>query len=281
MKDIYQELIDQDLIDSCVTEFREHIDDAMHNILLLEKNPEDIEATQSLFRNFHTIKGNASIVGFEKIIHLSHEAETLLDNIRDKTIKINSAIIETLLMSADILTALVDEFAGGDSFDESNLNDFINTLSIYLSPETSGDTPLTIETREVPSLKILIVDDEFVSRKKAGKILSQYGECDIAISGTEALKAFHLAHEWGKPYDFITMDIIMPDINGIETLRQIRKWEESHNIRIGQGVKVAMLTASKTSDSVLSSFNQGCEAYIVKPFKKEYLVKAMDELGLI
>ena len=71
MKDIAQGLIDQELIDSCLVEFREHIDEAVRNILLLEKKPEDTEGIESLFRNFHTIKGNASIVGFEKIIRLS------------------------------------------------------------------------------------------------------------------------------------------------------------------------------------------------------------------
>ena len=118
-------------------------------------------------------------------------------------------------------------------------------------------------------MKILIADDEFVSRKKAHKILSRYGMCDISINGTEALEAFHLAHEEGEPYELVTMDILMPDMDGIEALKRIREWEESQNIYLGNGVKVVMLTASKASDSVLSSFNEGCEAYIVKPFNKD------------
>ena len=129
-------------------------------------------------------------------------------------------------------------------------------------------------------MRILIVDDEFVSRKKAQKIMSEYGECDITINGTEALDAFHLAQEEGKPYDLVTMDILMPDMDGIEALKKIREWEESRNIQLGKGVKVMMLTASKASDSVLSSFNEGSEAYIVKPFNEENLAGALNELGL-
>ncbi|GAF79962.1 unnamed protein product [marine sediment metagenome] len=60
----------------------------------------------------------------------------------------------------------------------------------------------------------LIVDDEFVSRKKAQRIMSQYGECDIATNGTETLEAFRLAHDEGRPYDLITMDILIPDMDG-------------------------------------------------------------------
>ncbi len=130
-------------------------------------------------------------------------------------------------------------------------------------------------------MRILVVDDEFVSRKKAQKIMSDYGECDVTSNGTEALEAFHLAQEEGKPYDLVTMDILMPDMDGIEALKRIREWEESKNIQLGKGVKVLMLTASKASDSVLSSFNEGCEAYIVKPFDKDKMTKALSELGLV
>jgi two-component system chemotaxis response regulator CheY len=127
-------------------------------------------------------------------------------------------------------------------------------------------------------VKILIVDDEFVSRNKAQKILSQYGECDIAISGNEALEAFQFAHEDGKPYDLITMDIIMPDMDGVEALHWIREYEESANIEPGEAAKVLMLTASKAPDSIWSSFQKGCEAYVTKPFNRQDLVKQLNRL---
>lgn len=130
-------------------------------------------------------------------------------------------------------------------------------------------------------MKMLIVDDEFVSRKKAQKILNNYGLCDVAINGTEALKAFYMGHAESKPYQLITMDINMPDMDGIEALTKIRTWETEHNILLGKGVKVIMLTASKDSKSVLPSFNEGCEAYILKPFNKKDLDVVLEEQGLI
>jgi len=281
MGELDQGIIDEELIEEFKIEFRENVENSIHHILLLEKNPEDKESLDALFRNIHTIKGNAGVVGFEKIGRLSHEVENLLDHIRDKTLQINSQIIETLLMTTDILTALLDEIAGGASFDEHKLNDFMNTVSKYLSPESPPDSPFPLQTKEASSVRILIVDDEFVSRKTAQKILSQYGECDVVTNGPEALEAFHLAHEEGNPYDLITMDILMPDMDGIEALKRIRKWEESRNILLGEGAKVVMLTSSKASDSVLSSFNEGCEAYVVKPFNEKDLTKAMSEFGLI
>ena len=142
----------QEIMSEFISEFRENIEDAMSYILQLEKDPGDSESVHALFRNFHTIKGNASVVGFEKVVRLSHETETLLDCVRDQTVEINSQIIEILIMSADALTDLVDEVEGGASFEENKLHVLINTLSDYLPCEAStneSDTPLAFNLRIV------------------------------------------------------------------------------------------------------------------------------------
>jgi two-component system chemotaxis response regulator CheY len=128
-------------------------------------------------------------------------------------------------------------------------------------------------------MKILIVDDEIVSRIKAQTILSEIGKCDAAASGNEALEAFHLAHDKGQPYDLITMDIEMAGMDGISTLENIREWEQSHNIQLGKGAKVLMLTGHRTPDTVLSSFGEGCEGYVVKPVTEAKLRVALANLG--
>jgi len=127
---------DQELINEIIIEARDNIEAAINNILLLEDNPDDTETINALFRNFHTIKGSASVVNFEKIIRLTHEAETLLDNIRDQTVAINSQIIEVLLKSADVLKNLVNEVDGGSPFSDNKLNLLINILSAYLPRES-------------------------------------------------------------------------------------------------------------------------------------------------
>lgn len=48
-------------------------------------------------------------------------------------------------------------------------------------------------------MRILIVEDDFVGRKVMHKLLMEYGECDIAVDGAEAVKAFDLAWESGNP----------------------------------------------------------------------------------
>ncbi|MBW1741614.1 MAG: Hpt domain-containing protein [Deltaproteobacteria bacterium] len=153
--------LDQEIIDGFIREFREDIEGAMHYMLMLEKSPGDTESVHALFRKLHTIKGNASILGLEKIVRLSHQTEALLDNIRGQTVEINSQIIETLLMTADALTALVGEAEGRASFDEHNLNALVNRLSSYSACEA---LPKKVEGNQLspeapPTFYLQIVDE--------------------------------------------------------------------------------------------------------------------------
>ncbi|HBN09144.1 MAG TPA: response regulator, partial [Cyanobacteria bacterium UBA8530] len=61
-------------------------------------------------------------------------------------------------------------------------------------------------------MRILIVEDDFTSRRLLQKILAPYGECEIAINGKEAVSAVELA--WGEdaPYHLICLDIMMPEM---------------------------------------------------------------------
>ena len=80
-------------------------------------------------------------------------------------------------------------------------------------------------------MRILIVEDEFITRKIVQSILSSYGECDIAVDGEEAVQAFTMAWESNKPYDLICMDILMPNKDGHQALKEIREKEAQRGIK--------------------------------------------------
>ena len=99
-------------------------------------------------------------------------------------------------------------------------------------------------------MKFLIVDDEFVSRKKAHKILSQYGECDVAINGLEALNAYVRAHNENDPYNLIFLDINMPDLNGPQVMTKIRQWEKTKGVALSEAVKIIMMSADGSKETI-------------------------------
>ncbi|MCA1987263.1 MAG: response regulator, partial [Desulfovibrio sp.] len=65
-------------------------------------------------------------------------------------------------------------------------------------------------------MRVLIVEDDFTSRKLMQTILSPYGDCDVAVNGREAVEAFQNALNSAKPYDLVCMDIMMPEMDGQE-----------------------------------------------------------------
>ncbi len=131
-------------------------------------------------------------------------------------------------------------------------------------------------------MHILIVEDDFVSRKILHKLLLDYGECDIAVDGQEAVAAFKMALDGATPYDLVCMDIMMPRMNGQEAVREIRKLEKQNGISEMNAVKVVMTTAVDDKKQVTEAFYKGgVSSYFVKPIDKEKLIAELKILGLV
>ncbi|MBP3505097.1 MAG: response regulator [Lachnospiraceae bacterium] len=130
-------------------------------------------------------------------------------------------------------------------------------------------------------MNILIVEDDFVSRKFMTKFLSKYGTCQTAEDGELAINMYKEAVKSGKPFDLICMDILMPKLDGYETLEQIRKFEEEQGFTRQQEVKVIMTSGMDTSTNAMKAFELGCVAYTSKPIDIVQFDNLLQELHLI
>lgn len=128
-------------------------------------------------------------------------------------------------------------------------------------------------------MKILVVDDELVSRSKMQKIMESFGECEAVTSGAEAVAAFSGAWETGLPFDVISLDIVMPDMDGIAVLEKMREIEREKGIPRGKQVKIMMVTSHSDTENVVASMKAGCNNYIVKPFDRERVLQKLSNLG--
>jgi two-component system chemotaxis response regulator CheY len=131
-------------------------------------------------------------------------------------------------------------------------------------------------------MRILIVEDDLLSRKFLEGVLGGFGELSHAENGLLALEAVRAAHGAGKPFDLICLDIMMPEMDGQQALEEIRRLERELAVHPKQEVKVIMTTALNDPKSVVRAYYKGgATAYLHKPIDKDAMVDTMRRLGLI
>lgn len=115
--------------------------------------------------------------------------------------------------------------------------------------------------------RILITDDALFMRVTLKNILTQngYEVCGEAANGVESVKLYQEL----KP-DLVTMDITMPDMDGITALKEIRN--------IDPNAKVIMCSAMGQKNLVVEAIQSGAKDFIVKPFQPERVLEAVNKL---
>jgi two-component system chemotaxis response regulator CheY len=114
-------------------------------------------------------------------------------------------------------------------------------------------------------LKVLVTENEFTSRLILQDLLSKYGDCHVAVNGSEAVEAFRAALVANNGYDLICMDIRMPVMDGTDAVRLIRSIEEENGIYSSEGVKIFMTISIRDVGTVTKSFKALCDTYLFKP----------------
>ena len=130
-------------------------------------------------------------------------------------------------------------------------------------------------------MRILLAEDDFLTRKFMSGFLSKYGECDITVDGMEAVDAFMMALEEGEPYDLVCLDIMMPVMDGYQALMGIRNLEKEREIPEEKAAKIIMTTALNEEKNVKMAFDLGCTVYCGKPIDQEKFEQILKKFGLV
>ena len=131
-------------------------------------------------------------------------------------------------------------------------------------------------------MRSLIAEDELMIRTLLHKILSPFGACDMVVSGIEAVEAFELALSEGRHYNLITLDIMMPEMDGQNALERIRDLESLNNVPKHQKAIVVMVTSLDTPQDRMGAFLRGgCTDYMAKPVTPEKVLNMLKQQGLI
>jgi DNA-binding response OmpR family regulator len=112
--------------------------------------------------------------------------------------------------------------------------------------------------------RILVVDDDPEFRENLAELLTNTGFFpEVAITGREALEKTESGN-----FDIIMLDFMMPGMDGIETMREMK--------RLGRQSKIIMITAFSTVQNAVEAIKHGASDYISKPFKVEELTAVIN-----
>ena len=150
-----------------------------------------------------------------------------------------------------------------------------SVFTVYL-PQKIVDTPKdemetkeisAIENMEFPNKKVLVVDDNLLNIKVANKILGEFklkiSSCENGFDCIDKIKN-------KEKYDLILMDIMMPKMNGVETLKKLKEIE-------GFNTPVIALTADAMEGVANKYIDEGFDDYLAKPINRETLKKALNK----
>jgi two-component system chemotaxis response regulator CheY len=133
-------------------------------------------------------------------------------------------------------------------------------------------------------LKTIIVDDDEVFAKLLEFTLNGLGIQEIvkAMTGRQAIEIFETGLKSGSPYGLVFLDIIMPGMDGQETLKHMRAAEKEAGIAAADKAAIIMTTAVSTSEAMIEALIEGDSTdYLVKPIEPGYLREMLANNGII
>ncbi|MDD1620417.1 MAG: chemotaxis protein CheA [Methylococcaceae bacterium] len=236
-------------------------------LLSLESNPDDSETINSLFRAMHTIKGSSGLFGFNAVVSFTHEAESVLDKVRNGERGIDAELISVLLDSKDHTAKLIEHcMARNDEPLPAELADAGNSLIKRLTGKQ--ETGVRISTVELPNLEAegggeISVDDNW--------LISLAFHVDAFRNGMDPLSFIRYLKTLGDIKQILTVAQDLPSGDAMDP--------ESCYLQF----KIAFQSdaSKKTIEAVFEFADQDCDIKILPPNSKieEYLklLEAQDE----
>lgn len=163
------------------SEAQEHLEKLNKGLLSLEKNPDDLEQIKMLFRETHTLKGSAKMLGFDEINQLSHRIEDIFAKLQEKEIRFSSQLADKIFKALDLIKLILDKIVKNEKID-LELSGIYQELQAIISKEkvkelepTAEVFPSYVSQREGTRVEEFIR----VSTYRINKLLNLVGEIVI------------------------------------------------------------------------------------------------------
>ncbi|MDR0621766.1 MAG: chemotaxis protein CheW [Deltaproteobacteria bacterium] len=134
------EAMDESMAEEFFVEISNILNEASEEIFQLEKDPENIKRVNTIFRYFHSIKGNFIMTGFTNVGTFVHELETVLDRMREKELKVDKEVIDLLLDAIKNMEQGMAEIRAGHGY-EVHDPELLAELARYKKTESKERAP--------------------------------------------------------------------------------------------------------------------------------------------
>jgi len=268
------------LIDS-----RQQLEAAEQDLLAIESEGENLdeERINRICLAMHAVKGGSLLFDLVKIGELAQKTENAMARIRFQSIAPTQARVSVLLRAIDRLNEMI---LRPDVSNDADITELMAQLAMPDRSPSAGVEKGSLSEdgsarRSKGRLRILLVEDDVACRLLLQTFLARYGDCHVAVNGREAVDLFRTSFDRGSRYDLICMDIMMPEMDGREAVRQIRALEESRGIRSPFGSTIFMTTTVQEIREVFHCFRELCDAYLLKPIDLGQLLSKMSFFQLV
>lgn len=173
---------DGELLLVFLEETREQIEILDNGLIRLEREPENTELIQGIFRAAHTLKGSSGTMGFKQMADLTHAMEDILDRVRQHTIEVTADVVDALLRGLDLLREMETSIESGEG--SSISSDTPVPLATELRSIAAGkvSAPQTAQAEQKP---LEALDDDHIAM-----LINFSPECEMpGIRAFMALRA--------------------------------------------------------------------------------------------
>ncbi|SEK60212.1 two-component system, chemotaxis family, sensor kinase CheA [Pseudobutyrivibrio ruminis] len=214
-------------LDIFIDETSGHIQSLSDNIMELEKEPDNKDVVNEIFRAAHSLKGMAGTMGFKRMQHLTHDMENVFQEVRNDNVKVNSSLIDILFKCLDAIEAYLDTVKATSNEGTEENEALIKLLNDYLTQAEGGEAPAdaapaesaepaaeaSSDAADGPLFKQIKLDPEAIEKLKGEKQL--YG-FTIHINKECLLKAARAFLVFKAVEDFGTIMAFDPSSSDIE-----------------------------------------------------------------
>ena len=141
---------DQELLEGFLTETTELLEKLDDDLVALEKNSDDTDLLNRIFRSIHTVKGASSFLGFDLLVRVTHKTEDVLNRLRKGELLVTPEIMDVVLEATDLVKTLVADIKAGEIVDR-DIDTTVSKLIPLLSEQPTAPKVETATAAEQPA----------------------------------------------------------------------------------------------------------------------------------